>query len=80
MKVMVVLGKLLYGMAKNKLAAKGVELKGDYLVVAHDSINNGLGFMIDCRNQFQLSDSEIEVEKALLRNFFDNYLKEVENV
>lgn len=79
MKVMVVLGNLLYGMAKRKLASKGTELKGDYTVVAHDSINGGLGFMIDCKNTFQLSDSEIELEKTKLRECFNNYLNEAQN-
>ncbi len=79
MKTMVVLGKLLYGMAKNKLASQNTEIKGDYTVIAHDSINGGLAFMIDCNNSFQLTDKEIELEKFLLRCTFDNYLTEVEN-
>jgi hypothetical protein len=79
MKVMVVLGKLLYGMAKNKLASQNTEIKGDYTVIAHDSINGGLAFMIDCNNEFQLTDSEITSEKALLRETFAKYLSEVEN-
>lgn len=79
MKTMVALGKLLYGMAKNKLAAQGIELKGDYTVVAHDSANGGVAFMIDCKNTFQLTDLDIAKEKASLREVFNNYLNEVSN-
>ncbi len=80
MRTLSVLGHLIYNMAKKRLAAQGVELKGHYIVVAHDcSIDYTVGFMIDCKNAHQLTDADIEAEKIMLRKIFADYINEVRN-
>ena len=80
MRALSVLGHLIYNMAKKRLAAQGVELKGHYNVIAHDSDScKGVGFMIDCQNAHQLTDGQIDDEKILLRRVFFEYVDGVKN-
>jgi hypothetical protein len=80
MRALSVLGHLIYNMAKKRLAAQGVELKGHYNVIAHDSgIDYTVGFMIDCQNAHQLTDADIEAEKIMLRKIFADYINEARN-